>query len=59
MRYNDGGLKYAVSNNARKDQIISVPTENNVVLVLVAAERSDSKDIFQEKCNKSERNYIR
>ena len=59
VRYYDGTLKHAISDNVRMNQSISVPTGGNVSLVLVGAESTDGRDIFDNKCAQGDRSYMR
>lgn len=61
VRYYDGGnLKYSISNNVHLDQKVVVSTDAKVILVLVGAETTrDGRDIYREKCDQEERNYLR
>ncbi len=61
VRYYDGGnLKYSISNNVHFDQKVVVSTDAKVILVLVGAEATrDGRDVYREKCEQEERNYLR
>lgn len=63
MRYfDDAKLQHCIFDNIRQMQRISIPTENNVNIVLLSAEtttKSGWKNIFEEKCQASKPNYIR
>ncbi len=59
LRYYDGDLKHAISNNVRKNQRISLSTQKRVIVSLVAAQDSNGKDIFAQKCLSKQRNFMR
>ncbi len=59
LRYYDGSLKHAVSNNVRTNQQISLNTEKRVIVAIVAAQNILGEDVFHQKCFENERNFMR
>ena len=59
IRYYDGTLKHAVSNNVHKKQRIGISTDKRVAVSLVAAQDINGNDVFERKCLDNTRNYIR
>ncbi len=57
--YDDGTLKYSISDNVRKNQVMNLSTDKRVIVAIVAAETSGDKDVFKDKCTKHERNFLR